>query len=41
MARICPETKEKVIYLQCQECESKLCRRVGNKSETVSKKEEK
>lgn len=27
MSRWCPETGEKVVYLVCEECETKTCRR--------------
>lgn len=27
MAKFCPLTKENVVYLQCQECETKVCRK--------------
>lgn len=28
MAKTCPVTKEKVLYLECLECEDKMCRTV-------------
>lgn len=31
MAKICPETNEPVLYIECLECEEKTCRR-GNSS---------
>ena len=30
MSKICPETKSKVIYAFCAECEEKQCRRTQN-----------
>ena len=36
MARICPITGSKVIYLECQECDEKICR-CPNSSKTLSK----
>lgn len=30
MSRICPETKEIVLYTECLECEEKTCKKGGN-----------
>ena len=40
MAKICPITNDKVLYLDCLECEEKICKNYkgGNK---VGKKEQK
>lgn len=34
MAVICPFTNEKVLYLECQECEEKLCKSGTSKSDS-------
>ena len=30
MSKICPETKEIVLYTECLECEEKTCKKGGN-----------
>ena len=36
MAKICPLTKEKVLYLDCNECDDKqLCRELGRNSDLI------
>lgn len=37
MAKWCPIINEKVVYLQCQECEEKLCLEKNNIKETRNK----
>lgn len=38
MAKICPETNEYVLYLDCQECESRQCMNIGEKQEQNEEK---
>lgn len=33
MAKICPETNEKVLYIECIECETKTCRKGNERKE--------
>lgn len=40
MSKICPITKEKVLYLDCLECEEKICKK-NNKSKEFKCHEEK
>ena len=37
MSKICPETEDVVLYLDCQDCDTKSCRKSAGKDE---KKEE-
>ena len=37
MAKICPLTNEKVLYLDCNECDDKqLCRKLSRNSDLIS-----
>lgn len=42
MARMCPETKNYVLYLDCLECEDKICtKKRETKNEKMTEKVEK
>lgn len=38
MAKICPETNDYVLYLDCQECDTKSCISSGEKQEKEEEK---
>lgn len=41
MAKICPLTKDKVLYLDCLECDEKICKKTGGKKSGKKEQKEK